>query len=174
MRSDISSDQIPETFPVAVIMERRPSTVSRWSDFEWRALGVTVGAQGNGSDATPKLMREHEETRQYLHSGLALTLHRDECDSYYHNLVSPVPRCYVVAREAEDGVPEPFLVSLSFDEAHAYLEGEDTIYAVDIPPELYRWTELFVLANYAPERRRKRKREDWKNAAGGPNAHQIR
>lgn len=168
MRPDLSSEQIPEAFPVAVIMERRPSTNNRWSDFQWEALGVTVGAQGAESEAVPRLLREDGETRQYLYPGLTLTLYRDECDSYYHNLVSPTPRCYIAAREAEEGVPEPFLVSLSFDEAHAYLEGDDIIYAVDIPPELYRWTELFVLANYAPEKRRKRKREDWKTAAGDP------
>jgi hypothetical protein len=50
---------------------------------------------------------------------------------------------------------------MSFDEAHAYLEGEDEIYAVDVPPELYRWTESFVISNYFPERKRKRKLRNW-------------
>ena len=48
-----------------------------------------------------------------------------------------------------------------FDEAHAYLEGEDEIYAVDVPPELYLWAEAFVIANYFPEKKRKRKLRDW-------------
>ena len=62
------------------------------------------------------------------------TLHVDECESYYYNLVSDSPRAYVVAHSADDErQPQPFLVSMSFDEAHAYLEGEDEIYAVDVP-----------------------------------------
>ena len=56
-------------------------------------------------------------------------------------------------------------VSLSFDEAHAYLEGDDTVYAVDIPPELYRWTESFVLTHYCPQQMKKRKRRDWVDRA---------
>ena len=50
---------------------------------------------------------------------------------------------------------------MSFDEAHAYLEGEDEIYAVDVPPELYRWTEAFVIAHYFPQKKTKRKLRDW-------------
>ena len=64
--------------------------------------------------------------------------------------------------EDYDDPPDPFIVTLSFDEAHAYLEGEDDIFDVDVPPELYRWVEAFVLVNYAPEKRVKRKRKNWK------------
>jgi hypothetical protein len=60
-------------------------------------------------------------------------------------------------------VPRPFLVSLSFDEANAYLETDDVdVFPVAMPPELYRWIEAFVLAHYVPEPRRKRKRDDWR------------
>jgi hypothetical protein len=51
---------------------------------------------------------------------------------------------------------------MSFDEAHAYVEGDDEIYDVDIPPELYVWVEAYVLINYVAEKRKKRKRVDWK------------
>jgi len=77
----------------------------------------------------------------------------DQCESYYHNLMIATARAYVVANAIEaDGErrPQPFLDSLSFDEAHAYLEGDEDIDAVAIPPELYRWAESFVLARYAP------------------------
>jgi hypothetical protein len=50
---------------------------------------------------------------------------------------------------------------MSFDEAHAYLEGDDEIYAVDVPGELYRWTEAYVIAHYFPEKKKKRKLRDW-------------
>jgi len=93
-------------------------------------------------------------------------LYVDECESYYHNLLAKTPRCYVIARRDEDAVPVPFLVSLSFDEAHAYLEADDEVFEVDMPPEIYRWTEAFVLHHYTPEKRVKRKRQNWRGEAG--------
>jgi len=146
-------------FPVSVILERRPAT-SRWIDHVWAAVGITVGRQAAGGE--PRLIREEQGVAHYLVGGLDVALYADECESYYYNLVSDNPRAYVVAH-AEDAHdrPQPFRISMSFDEAHAYLEGEDQIYAVDVPAELYRWTESFVIANYFPEKKRKRKLRDW-------------
>ena len=149
-------------FPVSVILERRPAK-SRWVEHVWKAAGITVGRHTEGD---PQLVKEADETVYYLVGGLEVALHVDECESYYHNLVSDTPRAYVVAHlEADDPTPQPFLISMSFDEAHAYLEGDDEIYAVDVPPELYRWTEAFVIANYFPEKKKKRKLRDWSREA---------
>jgi hypothetical protein len=146
-------------FPVSVILERRPAT-SRWAEHVWSAAGIAVGR--HGGDEASRLVRKVRDTAYFLVGDLQVTLHADECESYYYNLVSDSPRAYVVAHlSSEDGQPHPFLVSMSFDEAHAYLEGEDEIYAVDVPGELYRWTEAYVIANYFPEKKRKRKLRDW-------------
>ena len=69
--------------------------------------------------------------------------------------------------EDSDATPEPFLITMSFDEAHAYLEGDDEIYEVEVPPELYRWTEAFLLMHYAPEKKIKRKRKNWTQQQSG-------
>lgn len=153
-----SVPRMPEHFPVAVILERRPAT-SRWVDHIWTASGITVGRHDRGE---ARLIREDQGVAWFLIGGLEVALHVDECESYYYNLISDAPRAYVLAHGADDGgQPEPFQISMSFDEAHAYLEGEDEIFAVDVPPELYRWTEAFVIANYFPEKKRKRKLRDW-------------
>ena len=145
-------------FPVSVILERRPA-VSQWADYVWTATGITVGRQAGGE---PQLVREDKGIDFFLVGGLNVALHVDECESYYHNIISDSPRAYVVAHlEGDAQMPQPFLVSMSFDEAHAYLEGEDDIYAIDVPAELYRWTEAFVIANYFPEKKKKRKLRDW-------------
>ena len=152
-------------FPVSVILERRPA-VSRWADYVWSAAGITVGQHLGGP--APELLRDDQGVSLYRVGGLHVSLHADECESYYYNLISENPRAYVVTRPAEDdGRPLPFLVSMSFDEAHAYLEGDDDIYAVDIPGELYCWTEAYVIANYFPQKKRKRKLRDWSAAEGG-------
>lgn len=155
-------DQLPENFPVSVILESRPAK-SEWIDTVWQITGVAVGSRTDAVNEKPRQIHVDGDITQYICNGLRVALYKDECESYYHNLMSPEPRCYVVAHvEGDEEPPDPFLVTLSFDAAHAYLEGEDDIYGVDIPPELYRWTEAFVLVNYAPEKRIKRKRKDWK------------
>ena len=156
------SEPLPPTktaFPVAVVFERRPS-ISPWVEHSWLAAGITVGRHAANGD--PLLVREENDIAHFLFGGLEVALHVDECESYYHNMMSETPRAYIVARiDESDGIPRPFLVSMSFDEAHAYLEGDDEIYAVDVPPELYRWAEAYVIANYFPEKKTKRKLQDW-------------
>jgi hypothetical protein len=170
--NDETAAILPGYFPVTVIMERRRPKVSQWVDYIWTVIGVTVGdtvdnTTGNSeADVSetanePRVADIEEDVQLRIYSGYQVRLYVDECDSYYHNLVSPSPRCYIVVRQDEDEQPRPFLVSLSFDEADAYAEGDDEVFVVDLPPELYRWTEAFVLTHYCPEQRTKRKRQDW-------------
>lgn len=153
--------EIPNSFSVAVMMERSTVTNNPWIDHQWNAVAVTVDS-GRPVRAARRLQvyKENGLVRE-LHRGFEITLHIDECESYYHNLISEEPRCFVIAMRDESETPVPKLVTLSFDEAHAYLECEGELFAVEIAPELYRWSEAFVLANYVPEKRRKRKRTDW-------------
>jgi hypothetical protein len=163
------SEQVTqEHFPVAVVLERR-SARSPWVDHVWSAAGIAVGRHSARQNA--ELLREEAGVAYFLVGGLEVRLHVDECESYYHNMRSDSPRAYVVARHSgEDDMPRPFLVSMSFDEAHAYLEGDDDVFAVDVPPELYRWTEAYVIANYFPEKKRKRKLRDWREDTSGGTA----
>lgn len=161
---------LPDHFPVSVLLERRPSTANAWADYSWSAVGLVTGTRHDGDG--PTLVHQDKGVEQYLFGGLQVALFVDECESYYHNLMSPRPCCYVVARhpgeEDEDGEikdhPDPFLVSMSFDEAHSYLEGDDLVFAMEIPPELYRWTEAYILTHYAPEKKTKRRLKDWRNS----------
>lgn len=154
---------IPDHFPVAVIMESRPSN-SVWQDVSWDAIGVCSLSKDlcNENQQFDEKVIRRGEIEQVIYSHLKLRLFLDECESYYHNLMSPKPGCFVIAREDENGRPVPFLVSLSFDEANAYQEGDDLVYSVPIPAELYRWLEAYVIEYYAPIKRRKRKRKNWK------------
>ena len=108
-------------------------------------------------------MLQDGEIEHYLVTGLTIQLHPDECESYYHNLMSPEPGCFIVAEQNDDPdeMPVPYLASLSFDEAHAYLEGDEQVYSVPIPPELYKWAEAYVLTHYIAVRKTKRKLRNW-------------
>ncbi len=163
----VSESQATTRFPIAAILERRRSN-SQWTDHSWNVSGIAVGRHADSSESRP--IREEDDEAFFLVGGLDLALYVDECESYYYNLVSETPRAFVVAHvDGLGDAPRPFRVTTSFDEAHAYLEGEDEIFAVDVPPEVYRWTEAFVVANYFPEKKRKRKLRNWsRDEPGSP------
>lgn len=162
----------PERLWVSVLMERRDRTDSRWLKESWELLGVVQETEAIAAAATATtaagtapcrriLKTEHSE--QYLWSGFEVRLYRDEMESYYHNLLAPAPKIFVITRTGADGRPEPFLVSLSYDQAAAYEAAGDGVYNAALPPVLYAWVEHYVVENYAPQRRIKRKRDSWKD-----------
>ncbi|MCU7818362.1 MAG: DUF3305 domain-containing protein [gamma proteobacterium symbiont of Lucinoma myriamae] len=159
-----AESRLSSSFPVSVIMQKSKSD-NVWVDEIWDAIGVTVGEQGDvdiGKEKTSIIILQQEVITQYLNTGFNLELFADECESYYYNLMSSTSRCFIIVQQNEEDVPVPFLVSLSYDAAHSYLEGDEIVYAVDLPPELYRWSEAFILNHYAPEKKFKRKRTNWK------------
>lgn len=148
---------LPTSFRVGVLMERRDRPDSRWLRESWDLLGVVLDSAG-GAEPACRCVRRSEQGEQYLWSGFDVRLHRDELESYYHNLLATEPKIFVITHSGENGRPEPFIVSLSYDEANAYETGGEVVYSAALPPVLYAWVEQYVLENYAPERRIKRKR----------------
>jgi hypothetical protein len=160
---DISRNQ-PDQFAVSLLVEESPSA-NPWLDISWDPIGIMVDNRPFDGNRTERiLIHEADGIQRYLQRGFTLRLHVDECESYYHNLLAPNPCCYLVVTPSEQSVPQPLLLSLSFDEAHAYLEGEEDLYTLPMPPEIYLWTEAFVLAHYIPVKRSKRLRRDWRKS----------
>ena len=151
---------LPEQMAIAVVMEKKPSS-HPWADYRYNAIGVLVREEDEESSV--KCIYQDGDTEHHLVTGLNLRLHLDECESYYHNLMSPEPGCFIVASQPDDAddMPVPYLVSLSFDEVHAYLEGDEQIYSVEIPALLYQWAEAYVLSHYVAIKKTKRKLKNW-------------
>ena len=152
--------KLPQRMYVAAILEKKPST-HPWADYSYDAIGVVL--RPAEEDRSVTRVFQDGEIEHYLVTGLEIQLHVDECESYYHNLMSPEPGCFLVADQPEDSddMPVPYLASLSFDEAHAYLEGDEVVYSVAIPPELYQLAEAYVLTHYVAVKKTKRKLKDW-------------
>lgn len=152
---------LPDRKNLAVLMEKQPSS-HPWADFRYEALGVVV--RNGDEEKSVSRVYQNGEVEQFLVTGMSLQLYPDECESYYHNLMSPEPGCFIVASQPEESseMPMPYLVSLSFDEVHAYLEGDEQIYSVPIPPELYQWAEAYVLTHYVAIKKTKRKLKNWR------------
>jgi len=116
MALDGVEKRLSDSFPVSVIMQKSLSD-NTWVDEIWDAIGVTAGDQGNvdfGSEKIPGIIFQQQGVTQYLNTGFHLELFVDECESYYHNLMSPSPRCFVIADPNENDVPVPFFSEPQF------------------------------------------------------------
>ena len=95
-----------------------------------------------------------------------MELFPDGCESYWYNLLSQRPSLFVVCFERdedEEGEVDlvPAIVTASQDEANAHLESDDPVYSVPMPEKIIEWVERYVVENYEPEVKKKRKRQDW-------------
>jgi hypothetical protein len=96
-----------------------------------------------------------------LWGGYRLNLYLDSCESYWHNLTGEQPSLFVICTETQDGGMQPLIVTADGLEASASTEGDDRVFRAPIPPELYLRIEKFVVDNYVPRERKKRKRQKW-------------
>lgn len=137
---------------------------TRWERLRREPIAVVAGAHVASKDAhNTAMLSQDDDNGQILCSGFTLRLHRDEVESYYFNLMGERPSLFVICSDDEAGRLTPFLVTCSYDEATAHTEVEEHVFSLPLPPEVYRWVEQFVLKHYLPSRKKKRKRENWKN-----------
>lgn len=153
-------DLSPSRFPVSVIVERQQIQHGRWSLPRWEAVGVVAGDDTAGQDVQKTVIRSDDEGEQYLWTGLTVDLYKDGGESYWTNLVGKTPSLYVVCREEDDEIA-PFLVTADCGEAGMHEESDDAVFAVPMPPEVGQWLERYVVENYVPQDKKKRKRKDW-------------
>jgi len=151
----------PQAFPMSVIVDFRPDRDQRWGTGYWKVVGVVAGGHVTGAEQAMRgvPIRAEENDRQTLWTGLAVELHKDDVESYYHNLMAEHPSVFVVARDEGAALLEPYLVTVSYGEASSYMETGECVFSVPMLPEIYRWVEQFVLEHYVPKK--KRRRDDW-------------
>jgi len=123
--------------------------------------GVVATSVSSGGGPGCTVLRVQGDTTHYLWSGHAIQLYRDAVESYYFNLVGERPAVFVICDQREDSL-KPALVTLSYDDASSHMEVDEQVYSLPIPAEVYRMVEHFVLDHYVPEKKLKRKRDDWK------------
>src|SRR5581483_3141897 len=95
--------------------------------------------------------------------------HPSEADAYYFNIIGQNPSLYVYCDPDDTGEPRPRAITAEYIDAISHAEAGNTMYAVPMPPEVYRMVERFVLEHYAPEEprlNRKREREAKRVATG--------
>lgn len=156
----------PTRFPVSVLMERRLAHSGPWSQYQWECVAVVAGEQVVDGGAGWTLISDDAQRARYMWSGLQVALDRDGCESYWHNLQNETPYLFVICFHDEGAQDEsmavqPARVSASQDEANAAMESEGMVFSVPMPDKVIDWLERFVVANYEPVVKKKRKRRDW-------------
>lgn len=157
---------VVDRIPVAVFVRCVALPDHPWLDERREVVAVLPAEHGPGRDepVAGAAVTVHERPGESVlrYDGLAIEMHPDEAESYYFNLVAPDPQCFIVHRPDEAGTRVPFLVTLSFDLANSYAEGDDHVEAIVLDPSLYAPLEAFTLTWYVPHKRQKRRLNDWK------------
>jgi len=138
------------TCAVAVIMER-VALNNRWQSERWAAKGV-VRDLDPASGAERVIVRA-EGLMQMLFPGLQIRLQRDEAEGYFLNITSPQPMVFVLWRMRDD-IARPERVTVSYHEGARWMDSDERVDGVPLPPELLPWMAEFVSAHYKPEPRK--------------------
>lgn len=142
---------------VAVVMERE-ARPNRWEDWRFAVREVVVDTDGGFGDAM-RVLRDDGQRRQSLHPGFEVALYADEGEGYYLNLSSGAPVWFVMWRVDDEDPSQatPEAVSLSYNEAGRWLDAQERVDNVPLPPELVAWLQAYTDEHYRPEPK-KRKR----------------
>ena len=141
---------------VAVVMEREANP-NQWE--AWRFRLVDVVAQQEAFGSTPRVLRDDGKLQRTLHPGFELELFRDESEGYYLNLTSGAPVWFVMWR-IDDEDPSrawPETVSLSYTEAGRWLDAQERVDNVPLPPDLVAWLQAYTDEHYRPEPKQRRR-----------------
>jgi hypothetical protein len=141
---------------VAVVMEREAQP-NRWEDWRFTLLDVVPDEPAFGH--APRALRDDGKTRRMLHPGFTLELFADEGEGYHLNLTSGAPVWFVMWRidDEDPSQARPHAVSLSYNEAGRWLDAQERVDNVPLPPPLREWLQAYVDAHYRPEPKQRRR-----------------
>lgn len=138
-------------YSLAVIMERL-RLADRWGTERWEAKGVVRDESPSGT--AERVIVDGERMTQVLFPGFLLKLHADESEGYLYNISSPQPKVFVLWR-MEDDVARPKSLSVSYHEGARWMDSEECVGGVALPPDLLAWIGEFAAEHYKPEPKKK-------------------
>ena len=150
---------------VAVIMRKVPMS-SRWQPWRWELEDVVLHEEAFGSE--PRRLVHGEDGERWLHPAQRVELFRDEAEGYYLNATSPAPCWFVLWRMeeepsvAEEAIPRPVIVTLSYNEAARWLDAQETVEQVPAPAHVIEWMRAFADEHYVPEPKKRKRPESFR------------
>src|SRR5688500_13547061 len=122
-------------YRLAVIMER-VRLANRWATERWEAKGVVRDDSAERSGE--RVIVADERMTQILVPGFVLKLHADEAEGYIYNITSPLPKVFILWR-MENEVARPQALSVSYHEGARWMDAEECVGGVALPPDLLAW-----------------------------------
>jgi hypothetical protein len=150
---------------VAVVM-RRERLDNRWQPWRWVLHEVVPNEPGFGT--VPRLLVKTDDEERWLHPGFTVELFRDDAEGYYLNATTPAPCWFVLwrmeeeSRIADEPMPVPAMVSLSYHDAGRWLDAQETVEQVPAPPHVVEWMQAFAAEHYVVEPKKRRRPESFK------------
>jgi hypothetical protein len=138
-------------YRLAVIMER-VRLANRWATERWEAKGVVRDDAPAGSGE--RVIVADERMTQVLFPGFVLKLHADEAEGYIYNITSPQPKVFIMWRMHDD-IARPESLSVSYHEGARWMDAEECVGGVALPPDLLAWIGEFAAEHYKPEPKKK-------------------
>ncbi|WP_428425299.1 DUF3305 domain-containing protein [Methylibium sp.] len=141
---------------VAVVIEREAHP-NRWED--WRFRIVEVLSDEGAFGTAPRLLRDDGRFARWLHPGFTVELFRDEGEGYYLNLSSGAPAWFVSWRIGDEDASQawPEIVSLSYNEAGRWLDAQERVDNLPLPPDVVAWLQAWNDQHYRPEPKRRKR-----------------
>ena len=144
-------------YEVSIVIRRVP-LINRWVSEKWELEAV----EGDlGDPRVEDISCEALTEDRWRWRGFRLDLHPSEAEGYYLNLSAPDPRVFVMWRMEEwQGVQtaRPWVVTASYHEAARMMDGGETVESIPIPAAIRAWLTPWLDANYKPEPRKKKQR----------------
>jgi hypothetical protein len=140
----------------AVVMEREAQP-NRWEDWRFRIVEVVLDEGGFGAEA--KVLRDDGKLCRTLHPGFRVELFADEGEGYYLNLTSGAPVWFVMWRvdDADPSQARPEVVSVSYNEAGRWLDAQERVDNVPLPPDVREWLQAYTDEHYRPEPKQRKR-----------------
>jgi Protein of unknown function (DUF3305) len=145
---------------VAVVMERTRAP-NRWEDWQHRVIEVV--ADDGAFGPAPRLLRDDGRHSRWLHPGLVVELHADECKGYFLNLTSGAPVWFVMWQldDGDPSVARPGGVSLSYIMSDRWLSADEKVDTVPLPGEIEEWLRVFTNEHFKLDEPRRQRAQSF-------------
>jgi hypothetical protein len=164
------------TLNVSVIMRREPivGAMSRWQSHRWVLEDVVLEGEASVDvvEKTTLLISKDNSNERWKHAGYKAELYADDAEGYYLNITTDAPCWFVLWRMeeiAQEGasitdapIAKPEMVSLSYHDAGRWLDAQETVEQVPLPPEVVAWLQAFVDKHHVVETKKRKRPESFK------------
>jgi hypothetical protein len=160
---------------VSVIMRREPivGAMSRWQSHRWVLENVILAGEASTILAEKTATHivnsdKNSSVERWIHAGYRAELFTDDAEGYYLNVTTDAPCWFVLWRMEEEAgitdepIAKPEMVSLSYHDAGRWLDAQETVEQVPLPPEVITWLKAFVDEHHVSDIKKRKRPESFK------------